>query len=203
MKTVRDILGDVRVLPVVVIDDVADAVPLARSLLDGGLPVIEVTLRTAAALEAIAAIAKEVAGCIVGAGSITDPRGADQARRAGAQFGVSPGTTRELREFLQADSWPFLPGAATISEVLELRDAGFSQQKLFPAEILGGVDYLKAIGGPVPDVTFCPTGGIVHETMTNYLRLGNVFAIGGSWIAPRELIRRKSWPEITARAASV
>lgn len=199
---IEQILDAVRIVPVVEIERVADAVPLATALIDGGLSVIEVTLRTEAALDAIEAICRDVPSCTVGAGSIRDMGMARAARAHGAAFGVSPGTTLDLLNGLDKTDWPFLPGAATVSEVMNLMQHGYLAQKLFPASVLGGPQYLQAISGPLPDVRFCPTGGVRAENAIEYLGLRNVFAIGGTWIADRATIASGDWQTITRRATA-
>lgn len=201
-NTITEILSSARIVPVLEIERVDDAVPLAEALAAGGLAVIEVTLRTAAALEAVAAIRCHVPGCTVGIGSIRDPEMLLAAHDTGAAFGVSPGMTPALLEAVVEMGWPFLPGAATVSEMMALRACGLRVQKLFPATLLGGPQYLKAVGGPLPDVTFCPTGGITAATAADFLALDNVLAVGGTWIATRELVAQRDWNAITARAAA-
>lgn len=176
------------VIPVVVIDDVERAVPLARALLAGGLPVIEVTLRTPCATAAIERIAAEVPDAIVGAGTVRTPDDVAACVRAGARFLVSPGTTPDLVEAMLDSGLPFLPGAATVSEVMALAERGLHEQKFFPAEAAGGVPYLKALAGPIPDVRFCPTGGIGPRNAPQYLALPNVGCVGGSWLTPADAI---------------
>jgi 2-dehydro-3-deoxyphosphogluconate aldolase/(4S)-4-hydroxy-2-oxoglutarate aldolase len=191
------------VIPVLVIDDVETAAPLARALVAGGLPVLEVTLRTPAALDVIRAMA-EVEGGIVGAGTLLTPQDVTNAKAAGAQFGVSPGTTDTLLEACEAADMPLLPGAATASEAMRLLERGYRVQKFFPAEANGGAPALKAIGAPIPQVSFCPTGGVTPENAGTYLSLSNTLCVGGSWVAPKDLIARKDWQgiEALARAAS-
>ena len=189
------------VVPVVTIDDPAAAVPLARALSDGGLPVIEVTLRTEAALAAIRAIASELSGrAVVGAGTIRSPADGEAAMRAGAAFLVSPGVTPSL---IQASlDWPvpFLPGVATASEAMALADLGFIFQKFFPAEQIGGVAALKALNAPLPDIRFCPTGGVHAANAADYLALDNVVSVGGSWITPASDIEAGAFAAIRERA---
>ncbi|MCP5367496.1 MAG: bifunctional 4-hydroxy-2-oxoglutarate aldolase/2-dehydro-3-deoxy-phosphogluconate aldolase [Hyphomicrobiales bacterium] len=197
-----EILGRARVVPVLEVARADDAVPLARALAAGGLTVIEVTLRTAAALAAVAAILDRVPACTVGVGSIRDGAMLRAARDSGAAFGVSPGTNPDLLDAACATDWPFLPGAATVSEVMALGARGLTVQKLFPAALLGGTAFLRAVAGPLPDVRFCPTGGITAETAADFLALGNVLAVGGTWIAPRDLVARGDWDAITRRAAA-
>lgn len=179
---VRDLLGGVAVVPVVVVDDLTDAVPLARRLVADGMPAIEVTLRTACALDAIRAIAAEVEGAIAGAGTVRTPADAEAAVAAGARFLVSPGSTAALLDALAALHVPWLPGAATASEVMALAERGISEMKFFPAEASGGAPAVEALAGPFPDLAFCPTGGITAESAERYLALPNVFAVGGSWM---------------------
>ncbi|WP_169543807.1 bifunctional 4-hydroxy-2-oxoglutarate aldolase/2-dehydro-3-deoxy-phosphogluconate aldolase [Sneathiella aquimaris] len=201
MRTqVSKLIGAAKVIPVLVIDDLDTAVPLAHCLVENGLPVLEITLRTQTALGAIERICNEVEGAIVGAGTILGADDLAAARKAGAVFGVSPGMTHELLDSLKQSDLPFLPGAATASEVMALRDAGFKEQKLFPAEVVGGTSFIKSVGGPVQDVSFCPTGGIRYDNMEQYLTLPNVMAIGGTWIAPKELLLRKEWETIGSLA---
>ncbi|MEU6998261.1 bifunctional 4-hydroxy-2-oxoglutarate aldolase/2-dehydro-3-deoxy-phosphogluconate aldolase [Nonomuraea sp. NPDC046570] len=189
------------VIPVVVIDDVETAVPLARALVSGGLPVIEVTLRTAAALEAVARIAAEVPDAIIGAGTIRTSADISASVGAGAKFLVSPGTTPSLVDALLASGVPFLPGAATASEVMALAERGLNELKFFPAEAAGGLPYLKSLGGPLPDVRFCPTGGIRPETAPAYLALPNVGCVGGTWLIPADALATGDWARIEKLAA--
>jgi 2-dehydro-3-deoxyphosphogluconate aldolase/(4S)-4-hydroxy-2-oxoglutarate aldolase len=194
----------VPVVPVLTIDDPAEAVPLGRALADGGLTTLEVTLRTPAALEAISRLREGLPGCLVGAGTLLSPTHVSDALKAGAQFLVSPGTTAELAKAFRATGLPALPGAATVSEVLALRDMGFLAQKFFPAEASGGVAWLRSIAAPVADVSFCPTGGIDLARARDYLALRNVMCVGGSWVVPAKAVTAKDWAEITrlAREAS-
>lgn len=199
-----DVMGMGPVIPVIVIDRIADAVPLARALVAGGVRVLELTLRTPAALEAIARVAAEVEGAIVGAGTITRVQDFDAVRRAGAVFGVSPGLTPELAAAARDSGLPLLPGVMTPSDVIAARSAGYTELKLFPAQQAGGVAMLKALGGPFPDVRFCPTGGITAATAPQFLALANVVCVGGSWLTPAEAVAAGDWARITAlaRAAS-
>jgi len=192
------------VVPVVVLDSVADAVPVARALVAGGLPVIELTLRTPVALEAIRAIADEVPEILVGAGTIVAPGQAKEALDAGAQFLVSPGTTPSLLAAMGDTGLPFLPGVATVSEVLSALEAGVSALKFFPAEASGGAAFLKSIASPVPAARFCPTGGITAATAPSYLSLPNVGCVGGSWLTPGDAVAAGDWDRVTslARAAA-
>lgn len=179
--TVEELVSLAPVVPVVVIDDVDDAVPLAEALVRGGLPAIEVTLRTGAALEAIERIA-EVDGAVVGAGTVTTPRQLDDALAAGARFLVSPGATPRLLDAMQACGVPFLPGVATASEIVALLERDITHAKLFPAEVVGGIKALKAFAGPFPRLRFCPTGGIDATNAPDYLAQPNVACVGGSWM---------------------
>lgn len=198
MTAISEILALSPVIPVVTIADAQLAAPLAKALLAGGIGVIEVTLRTPAALEAIARIGGEVEGMVVGAGTILTPADAEKATETGAAFLVSPGLSPKLAR--AAFQIPLLPGVATTSEVMAARELGFKFLKLFPAEAAGGRALLKSIGGPIPDVKFCPTGGITPETAPDYLMLPNVACIGGSWIASDAAIAAQDWAGITARA---
>ncbi|GGT35808.1 bifunctional 4-hydroxy-2-oxoglutarate aldolase/2-dehydro-3-deoxy-phosphogluconate aldolase [Nonomuraea spiralis] len=189
------------VIPVVVIDDVATAVPMAEALVAGGLPVIEVTLRTPAALGAIERIASEVPGATVGAGTIRTTADISAAVAAGSRFLVSPGTTLSLVEALEASGVPYLPGAATVSEVMALAERGIKELKFFPAEAAGGVPYLKSLAGPLPDVRFCPTGGIRAESAADYLALPNVGCVGGSWLTPADALATGDWARVEKLAA--
>lgn len=188
------------VVPVLVIDDAAKAEGLAQALIAGGLPALEVTLRTPAALEAIAIMAK-VAGGVVGAGTLLTTADVEAAKKAGAVFGVSPGATDRLLDACEANDLPLLPGAATSTEVMRLLERGYTMQKFFPAEANGGAKALKAIGAPLPQVKFCPTGGITLENARDYLSLSNTICVGGSWVAPAGLVRAGDWAAITALAA--
>lgn len=188
------------VIPVLTIDDFEIAVPLARALCDGGLSVIEVTLRTRAALAAIAAIAVEVPECVVGAGTVVRHVDAAFAIDAGAKFLVSPGTDSVLAETFTEIEIPVLPGCASVSEAMALSDLGFEILKFFPAEASGGTAWLKAVAAPLPHIQFCPTGGIDMQNARDYLALPNVIAVGGSWIAPKEAIAAKDFARITALA---
>ena len=180
-----DIAALAPVVPVLTVERPADAVPLARALVKGGLPVLEVTFRTVAALEALRAMAVEVPGAIVGAGTVLDAGQAEQARRAGARFLVSPGGTPALVQAARDAGLPFLPGVQTVSEAMALGEQGFRLLKFFPAEAAGGLGWLKAVAAPLASLRFCPAGGIGAETAGAYLALTNVACIGGSWVAPR------------------
>ena len=200
----ESLLDRVPVVPVVVLHQAEHAVPVARALVDGGLPVVEVTLRTPAALDAIEAIATEVPEILVGAGTIVVPHQVKDAVSAGAQFLVSPGTTESLAAAMQESGLPHLPGAATVSEVLRLLELGYSEMKFFPAEASGGVDFLRSIASPVPQARFCPTGGITADTAASYLALPNVGCVGGSWLTPATLVADRDWTAVArlAREAS-
>ena len=196
----RRILGDVPVIPVLEIANQADAEPLAASLIEGGLHVIEVTLRTEAALPAIEGVAA-MAGCVVGAGSILNQAHVAQAKSAGAAFGVSPGSSAEVIEACRIEELPLLPGAASATEIMALLDQGFDFMKFFPAEAIGGHRALKALSGPLPSVRFCPTGGIGPANAGDYLALNNVVCVGGSWVAPKDAVLDRKWDDIRRLAS--
>jgi 2-dehydro-3-deoxyphosphogluconate aldolase / (4S)-4-hydroxy-2-oxoglutarate aldolase len=187
------------VIPVLVIHDLAHARPLAEALVAGGLPVLEVTLRTPVALQAIAEMAK-VPGGIVGAGTLLTPADVSAAVQAGATFGVSPGATDTLLDACEAADLPLLPGIATASEAMALLERGYSVQKFFPAEANGGAKALKAIGAPLPQIRFCPTGGVSLANAGSYLSLSNTLCVGGSWVAPLDLLERGDWAGVEALA---
>lgn len=188
------------VVPVLVIDDLAHARPLAEALVKGGLPALEVTLRTPCALDAIRAMT-EVPGGVVGAGTLLTPADVKAAKAAGATFGVSPGATDRLLDACAEYDLPLLPGAATASEIMALLEKGYTVQKFFPAEQAGGAPYLKSIGSPIPQVSFCPTGGISLKNAHEYLGLKNILCVGGSWVAPKDAMARGDWAAITKLAA--
>ncbi|GLZ04591.1 ketohydroxyglutarate aldolase [Actinomadura sp. NBRC 104412] len=192
------------VIPVVVLDDPDAAVPLARALLAGGLPAIEVTLRTQSALESIERIAAEVPDAVVGAGTIVTPEDAERAAGAGARFLVSPGATDTLRRAMNATGLPFLPGVSSASEAMALLEHDVTVMKFFPAEQSGGAACLKALYGPLPQITFCPTGGITTDNAPKYLELPNVACVGGSWLTPSDVVREGDWDRIEklAKAAA-
>ena len=192
------------VIPVIAIEHPDHALPLARALVEGGIRVLEITLRTAHGLDAIRAIAQQVPEAIVGVGTLTQPEEFAQARDAGAVFGVSPGLTPALITAAKTSGLPLLPGVMTPSEVMAAREAGFFQLKLFPAVPAGGVGMLNAIAGPLPDVLFCPTGGVSQESAPQFLACKNVACVGGSWLTPQDAIRNGDWGKITslAKAAS-
>jgi 2-dehydro-3-deoxyphosphogluconate aldolase / (4S)-4-hydroxy-2-oxoglutarate aldolase len=197
----ESVLSLAPVVPVVVVSDLAHAVPVARALVEGGLPVIELTLRTPVALDAIAAIASSVPGITVGAGTVTSPALARQAASAGAQFLVSPGATPALLDGMRDTGLPFLPGTATVSEVLAALEAGCTELKFFPAEASGGTAYLQSLASVVPAARFCPTGGITPASAPSYLALPNVGCVGGSWITPADALAAGDWDRVAALAA--
>ncbi len=185
------------IVPVVVIEDIKDAVPLAQSLVEGGIPIIEVTLRSSCALEAIELIAKNVPKMRVGAGTILNPTQLEQAQNRGAEFLISPGLTIKLLEHAKKKDMPLIPGVSSSSEVMQALELGYSALKFFPAEYCGGVKLLNAFNGPFKGVKFCPTGGISADNMRSYLNLENVLCVGGSWLTPKDLIQNKEWDKIT------
>lgn len=187
------------VVPVLVIDDLAHAAPLARALVTGGLPALEVTLRTPVALDAIRAMA-DVEGGTVGAGTLLTPADVKAAKKAGATFGVSPGATDSLIKACEDEGLPLLPGAVTATEIMVLLERGYTVQKFFPAEQSGGAAFLKSIGSPLPQVKFCPTGGISLKNAPDYLSLKNILCVGGSWVAPKEAMAQGDWAAITRLA---
>ncbi|GAA8781798.1 bifunctional 4-hydroxy-2-oxoglutarate aldolase/2-dehydro-3-deoxy-phosphogluconate aldolase [Helicobacter pylori] len=185
------------IVPVVVIENIKDAVPLAQSLVEGGIPIIEVTLRSSCALEAIELIAKNVPKMRVGAGTILDPTQLEQAQNRGAEFLISPGLTIKLLEYAKKKDMPLIPGVSSSSEVMQALELGYNALKFFPAEYCGGVKLLNAFNGPFKGVKFCPTGGISADNMHSYLSLENVLCVGGSWLTPKNLIQNKEWDKIT------
>ncbi|WP_154500856.1 bifunctional 4-hydroxy-2-oxoglutarate aldolase/2-dehydro-3-deoxy-phosphogluconate aldolase [Helicobacter pylori] len=185
------------IVPVVVIEDIKDAVPLAQSLIEGGIHIIEVTLRSSCALEAIELIAKNVPKMRVGAGTILNPTQLEQAQNRGAEFLISPGLTIKLLEYAKKKDMPLIPGVSSSSEVMQALELGYSALKFFPAEYCGGVKLLNAFNGPFKGVRFCPTGGISADNMRSYLNLENVLCVGGSWLTPKNLIQNKEWDKIT------
>lgn len=195
----RDLCDLAPVIPVIVIDNEDDAIPLAEALVAGGLPVLEVTLRTDAALGAIAQMTT-VQGAHVGAGTITNEGDFDKALAAGAGFGVSPGTYAPILDKAVTHAIPFLSGVATASEAMNLANLGFTVQKFFPAEVNGGAKALQAIGAPLPHISFCPTGGISLGNAPDYLKLSNVRCVGGSWVVPKDVIAAKDWAHIETLA---
>jgi 2-dehydro-3-deoxyphosphogluconate aldolase/(4S)-4-hydroxy-2-oxoglutarate aldolase len=201
MRTVDEIIGATPVIPVLTIARAEDAVPLAQALTEGGLKVLEITLRTEAALGAVEAIARAVPHAVAGAGTVMTADDLKRARDAGAQFAVSPGLTEKLARDV---ALPLLPGVATASEIMRGRELGFDRFKFFPAESSGGVAALKAFAGPFADIRFCPTGGITAKIAPDYLALANVMCVGGSWMAPPSMIEARDWKGIAklARAAA-
>ena len=191
----REICALAPIIPVIVVDELDHAVPLAKALVAGGLPVLEVTLRTPVALDAIRAMS-EVDGGVVGAGTLVTPDDVRAAKEAGAKFGVSPGATDALLDACEADDLPLLPGAATASEAMRLLARGYDMLKFFPAEASGGAPALKSIGAPLPQISFCPTGGVSPENAQSYLSLPNVVCAGGSWVVPKAAMQAGEWGEI-------
>lgn len=185
------------IVPVVVIENIKDAVPLAQSLIEGGIQIIEVTLRSSCALEAIELIAKNVPKMHVGAGTILNPTQLEQAQNRGAEFLISPGLTIKLLEYAKKKDMPLIPGVSSSSEVMQALELGYNALKFFPAEYCGGVKLLNAFNGPFKGVKFCPTGGISTDNMHSYLNLENVLCVGGSWLTPKNLIQNKEWDKIT------
>ncbi|GAA6802549.1 bifunctional 4-hydroxy-2-oxoglutarate aldolase/2-dehydro-3-deoxy-phosphogluconate aldolase [Helicobacter pylori] len=185
------------IVPVVVIENIKDAVPLAQSLVEGGIQIIEVTLRSSCALEAIELIAKNAPKMRVGAGTILNPTQLEQAQNRGAEFLISPGLTIKLLEYAKKKDMPLIPGVSSSSEVMQALELGYSALKFFPAEYCGGVKLLNAFNGPFKGVKFCPTGGISADNMHSYLNLENVLCVGGSWLTPKHLIQNKEWDKIT------
>ena len=198
--SIQQVMTTSPVMPVMVINNLEQAVPLAQALVSGGLKVLEITLRTPVALDAIRRIKAEVPGAIVGAGTIINVQTLHQAIDAGAEFIVSPGVTDKLLDAALATDVPLLPGVATSSEVMRLLERGITAMKFFPAEAAGGIPMLKSFAGPLPQVTFCPTGGVNPNNAPAYLALSNVACVGGSWMAPAELVDAGNWDEITRRA---
>ena len=190
------------VIPVLTIERLSDAVPLARALVKGGLPVLEITLRTHIAMAALGAIAKEVPDAVVGAGTVLEPAQVEQIQRLGARFAVSPGCTPSLVAATRSAGLPYLPGVQTVSEAMALAEQGYQVLKFFPAEPAGGLAWLKAVGGPLAGLRFCPTGGIGADTAQSYLALPNVACIGGSWVAPAAALDAKDWSQIERLAAA-
>ena len=195
-----ELAGHGPVIPVIVIQNLEDAVPMAQALVDGGVKVLEITLRTPVALRCMEAIARSVPGAIVGAGTIRSVADAQSARDAGCLFGVSPGYTSEVGHYCRNVTLPLLPGVATASEVMQANSDGYQFLKFFPATAAGGIPLLKALHGPFPDVVFCPTGGITVETAPQFLALPNVKVCGGSWLTPADAVAAKDWARITRLA---
>ena len=200
IETLRATLRRAPVIPVIVVHDLAHAVPLAQALCEGGLTVLEVTLRTPVALEVISAMRRAVPDAVVGVGTLTRPEHFRQASDAGAQFGVSPGLTPALAAAADAVSWPWLPGVMTPGELLQAGELGFTTLKLFPAQQAGGVGMLKAMGSVFADAAFCPTGGVSRDNAGEFLALPNVLCVGGSWVAPPAMMKSGDWTGIRALA---
>lgn len=198
-KRAREICLVSKVIPVLTIEKLEDALPVATALIEGGLPVLEVTLRTSNSLNAIKKLSK-VDKAIVGAGTLMNRADVENAVEAGAKFGVSPGVTEEILTSCKELGLPLIGGVATVSEAMNMLVKGYNFLKFFPAEILGGVKALGAIGAPLPQVSFCPTGGITFENAAKYLALSNVICVGGSWMATRALIEQKAWSQINEKA---
>ena len=201
MLPTRQLMALCPVIPVLTIERAEDAVPLARALVAGGLRVLEITLRTAAAIKAIERIAREVPDAVTGAGTVLNPADWARAEQAGATFIVSPGLTDPLIEVAANSPLAFLPGVATAGELMRGLDAGLASFKFFPAETSGGAPALKALYGPFADIRFCPTGGITAKSAPDYLALPNVVCVGGSWVAPADAVKARDWGKITALAA--
>jgi 2-dehydro-3-deoxyphosphogluconate aldolase/(4S)-4-hydroxy-2-oxoglutarate aldolase len=197
---IRDIVALAPVIPVLTVNDLQHAVPLARALSAGGLRVLEITLRTPVALAAIEAMRKAVPEAVVGVGTLTRAVDFAAADRVGAQFGVTPGLTPELAAAARGARFPLLPGVMTPTELIAARTAGFTVLKLFPAQQAGGIGMLQAMGGPFPDVQFCPTGGITRASAPDFLALPNVVCVGGSWVAPRAMLEAGDWAGVEALA---
>ncbi|WP_041201144.1 bifunctional 4-hydroxy-2-oxoglutarate aldolase/2-dehydro-3-deoxy-phosphogluconate aldolase [Helicobacter pylori] len=193
---VLEVLQISPIVPVVVIEDLKDAVPLAQSLIEGGIPIIEVTLRSSCALEAIELIAKNVPKMRVGAGTILNSAQLEQAQNRGAEFLISPGLTPSLLEYAKKKDMPLIPGVSSSSEVMQALELGYNALKFFPAEYCGGAKLLNAFNGPFKGVKFCPTGGISVDNMHAYLKLENVLCVGGSWLTPKNLVQNKEWDKI-------
>jgi 2-dehydro-3-deoxyphosphogluconate aldolase/(4S)-4-hydroxy-2-oxoglutarate aldolase len=196
----KEILNAGPVMPVMVIQNLDDAVPLARALVAGGIKVLEITLRTPVALDAIRLIRQEVKGALVGAGTIANPGQLKAVEEAGAVFAISPGITPSLLAAADSGNIALIPGVATLSELMLGMEYGLDHFKFFPAEAAGGIPMLKAIAGPFPQITFCPTGGISPENYQAYLQLGNVACVGGSWLAPQDAVKSKNWTKVTELA---
>ena len=199
-RLLADLLRSGPVVPVITLERVEDAVPLARALVAGGLRLLEITLRTPAAADAAAAIIRDVPDAIVGIGTVLTPKDLERAQGLGARYALSPGATPDLLEAASRSEMPFIPGIATASELMTALAHGFQTVKFFPAVAAGGIPALKALAGPFPQARFCPTGGVDEKNAKDWLALANVVAIGGSWICPVSDIRAQAWDEITAKA---
>lgn len=200
--TLDQIMRAAPVIPVLVIDDIDHAIPLARALVEGGLKTLEITLRTSVAMDAIKAIVAEVDDAIVGAGTVLTPKQLEEVAEIGCQFAVSPGFTPALLDSATEMPCPLLPGAATATEVMQLLERGHNRLKFFPAETAGGANFLKSIASPLPEAQFCPTGGIGADNAASYLALPNVLCVGGSWVAPKDAIAAGDWRRIERLAAN-
>jgi 2-dehydro-3-deoxyphosphogluconate aldolase/(4S)-4-hydroxy-2-oxoglutarate aldolase len=198
--TPKELCSRVRVIPVLVVEELEHAVPMARALAGGGLSVLEVTLRSACALDAIQAMREAVPEATVGAGTVLTPADVKACQAAGAQFAVSPGATPALLDAVEESGLPLLPGAATPTEIMALGARGYDTLKFFPAEAAGGVAMLKALAGPLPGMAFCPTGGISPANAPDYLALPNVLCVGGSWVVPKDTVARGDWPKVAELA---
>ena len=200
---IDEILAQSPIVPVIVVENIEEAVPLARALVEGGLPVLEVTLRSAIAMQAIREISKSVSGAIVGVGTVTRPEQFRESIEAGARFAVSPGLTDSLLEASRQIDIPWLPSVFSPSEAMQAHEQGFSALKLFPAQQAGGIGMLKAMSGPLPEIHFCPTGGIDANNFIDFLSLPNVICAGGSWVCPANAIRNNDWDRIRQLAQDV
>ncbi|MQA09287.1 MAG: bifunctional 4-hydroxy-2-oxoglutarate aldolase/2-dehydro-3-deoxy-phosphogluconate aldolase [Pseudonocardiaceae bacterium] len=200
METAAELFDVSPVVPVVVIDEIEHAVPVARALAAGGVRIIELTLRTPVALQAIERVHTEVPEIVLGAGTVTTPEQADQAARAGAAFLVTPGSTDRVLNAVAATGLPFLPGVSTVSEAMRVAERGVRELKFFPAEASGGVDYLRAINAPLPELRFCPTGGVTPESAPQYLALPNVGCVGGTWLTPKDALASGDFGRVEALA---
>ena len=196
----QEVFATSPVIPVLVIKQLEHAIPLAKALIDGGISILEVTLRTPVALDAIREIAREFPDAMIGAGTVTNAEQLAQVTEAGAKFAISPGMTQELLVAGQAGTIPLIPGISSTSDLMRARDAGYTHLKFFPAEAVGGVKAIKSIAGPFPDMVFCPTGGISLDNYQAYLALPNIVCVGGSWLAPEEALEAGQWDVITQRA---
>jgi 2-dehydro-3-deoxyphosphogluconate aldolase/(4S)-4-hydroxy-2-oxoglutarate aldolase len=199
-KKLADLLRHGPIVPVITLERVEDAVPLARALVAGGLRLLEITLRTPAAADSAAAIIQEVPEAVVGIGTVLTPNDLERARKLGARYALSPGATPDLLEAASESEMPFIPGIATASELMAALAHGFQTVKFFPAVAAGGIPALKALAGPFPQARFCPTGGIDEKNARDWLALSNVVAVGGSWVCPTSDIRAQAWDEITSKA---
>ena len=199
-KKIDDICNNVPVIPILSLNNLVDTIGVGGALINGGLNVLEVTLRTDYGLQAIRELKSANPAAIIGAGTVTTPAQFESAIEAGADFIVSPGHTSELLKFASESNIPTIPGVSTISEVMFTMEFGFDRLKLFPAEVLGGINFLKAVNGPFPKIKFCATGGITLDNASEYLSLNNVFCVGGTWLVPNKLIELKKWKDIESLA---